>query len=452
MSTCKVFVPCGALGTGVSKEEVEWGLALKPDIISTDAGSTDSGPYYLGTGKGKYAREAVKEDMRWLMLGAKRLSIPITVGSCGTCGSDFGVDYMAEICTEICAEESLQFKIAKIYTGQGPEKMQEMYQQGRIRPLEAAPEVSLDTFGECTNIVAVAGAEPFMEALESGADIVLCGRASDTAVIAALPIMRGCNIAAAWHGAKIAECGALCTTNATSGGVFLTFDETGVIVEPTDPDNTCTVYSVSAHMIYENANPIRLVEPSGVIDTTTSLYEQLDGRRVHVSGTSFTPASQYTMKLEGASLAGYQTISIVGIRDKRVMNDPEKWINQMTQYVSNKIKKINIQGEYSYSIKPYGWNAVSVENIEIGSYIPRELGVILVVTAETQELATKVAKVFNPYLLHFPVELDEMLPSYAFPFSPSEIERGPIYEFRLNHVVELNAPLELVRFEYRDIG
>ena len=451
MNSCKVFIPCGALGSGITREEAEWGFALKPDIISVDAGSTDSGPYYLGKDKCKYAREAVKEDMRILMRGAKKRSVPITIGSCGTCGTDHGVDFMAEICVEICREEQLSFRIAKVYMNQSAESLRKAFLDGKIKQLEAAPAIDENTFSECSHIVGVAGAEPFMEALKSGAEIVLCGRASDTAVISALPIMRGCDVAGAWHGAKIAECGALCTTKATSGGVFITFDENGFTIEPTDPENTCTVYTVSAHMAYENADPVCLTEPSGKIDTGTSVYSQLDDRRVRVAQTTFHPAKQYTMKLEGASLAGYQTISIVGIRDRRVMQNPMAWIGQMSAYVDQKLKKLNLPQEYAYDMKPYGWNAVSGITIEPGTFVPQEIGLILTVTASTQELATKVAKVYNPYLLHFPVKMDEQLPSYAFPFSPAEIERGPIYEFRLYHVLELDRPLEAVKMVFETI-
>ena len=37
------------------------------------------------------------------------------------------------------------------------------------------------------------------------------------------------------------------------------------------------------------------------------------------------------------------------------------------------------------------------------------------------------------------------MPSYAFPFSPAEIERGQVFEFKLNHVVSVDDPAELVR-------
>ena len=69
MNTCRVFVPYGALGTGIAEESFDAGVRMKPDVIACDAGSTDSGPYYLGTGEGKYARDSVKEDLRRMVKG-----------------------------------------------------------------------------------------------------------------------------------------------------------------------------------------------------------------------------------------------------------------------------------------------------------------------------------------------------------------------------------------------
>jgi hypothetical protein len=51
-----------------------------------------------------------------------------------------------------------------------------------------------------------------------------------------------------------------------------------------------------------------------------------------------------------------------------------------------------------------------------------------------------------------PLNREQPLPSYAFPFSPAEIERGAVHEFLLNHVVQVNDPLELVRTEFVDAG
>jgi hypothetical protein len=51
-----------------------------------------------------------------------------------------------------------------------------------------------------------------------------------------------------------------------------------------------------------------------------------------------------------------------------------------------------------------------------------------------------------------PLDIDTELPSYAFPFSPSEIERGQVFEFKLNHVVYVDEPGELVRTVFANAG
>ena len=83
---------------------------------------------------------------------------------------------------------------------------------------------------------------------------------------------------------------------------------------------------------------------------------------------------------------------------------------------------------------------------------PPEVGVLFVATAATQEMATQIAKACNPYFFHFPIDFDIELPSYGFAFSPADIERGRVYEFKLNHVVELDDPMELVRTEWIDLA
>ena len=77
-------------------------------------------------------------------------------------------------------------------------------------PLSPAPEITAEGIAAMSNIVALAGAEQVQAALATGAEIVICGRTTDTAIISALPLLRGDDPGGAWHGAKIAECGALC--------------------------------------------------------------------------------------------------------------------------------------------------------------------------------------------------------------------------------------------------
>jgi hypothetical protein len=77
---------------------------------------------------------------------------------------------------------------------------------------------------------------------------------------------------------------------------------------------------------------------------------------------------------------------------------------------------------------------------------------LFVVTAPSQDLADQMAKACNPYFFHFPLHSDGELPSYAFPFTPAEMPRGPVYEFLLNHVVHTADGLELTRTEWVDLS
>jgi hypothetical protein len=458
MKICKVLMPIGSLGGGINQEAFDNGIAMGPDVIAVDAGSTDSGPAYLANGMCKYGRRMLKNDLKICLVGAKKAGIPLFVGSCGTCGTDNMVDEAAEIAAEICREEGFHAKIAKVYSQQKAETLKQKWDEGKIHALEGAPEITRETFDSCSNIVAVMGAEPFIEAFKNGADVVLCGRATDTAIIAALPLLKGCGQAAAWHGGKTVECGAQCADNEDGLGVFLTVDEEGFLVTPLLPNTHCTPYTVSAHLLYENSDPFRLTEPSGAMLTQDAVYTQKDAQSTYVSGSKFEHAAQYTMKLEGAACAGYQNISLVGIANRKVMADPEKWIRNISAHVEKYLKKLEIPHEdYSFNFKAYGYNAVIEGPPPAGTPPPREIGMLLTVTAKTQEQATQVAKVFNPFLLHFPADYDadtgahEQLPSFAFPFSPVDCPRGATYEFKLYHVVDVDDPLELVRIQYEEV-
>lgn len=67
------------------------------------------------------------------------------------------------------------------------------------------------------------------------------------------------------------------------------------------------------------------------------------------------------------------------------------------------------------------------------------------VRASDQAMATAIAKIANPYLLHLPLDGMDHLPSFAFATSPAEVERGASYEFVLNHTIDVTSPDALFR-------
>lgn len=451
--TIKIIVPCGSLGAGVRPEEVEYGIAQGAHAIASDAGSTDSGAAYLALGISKNNREAVKRDLTILMLAQAKAKIPIMIGSCGQAGGDAGLNWTRDIALEIAHEHNLTPKIALLYSEQDKATLRAKNAEGKIKPLPPLGALDDATIDSCAHIVAAMGPEPYIAALQAGADIVLGGRTTDTAVLSCYALMKGAHTAASWHAAKVAECGAQCSVYPTRGsGVLISIDAEGFNVEPLSPDNRCDPHSVSAHMLYENANPFLLTEPGGVLDVTNSIYTALDSRTVRVTG-SVWDKKPYTMKLEGAAAGRFQTIMLVGIQDPAILSRIDEFHDNMLAALNQRVRSAigETAGDFHISLRLYGWNAVSGDKPAPGAPPPREVGILFVATAATQAMATQIAKACNPYFFHFPINLEKEIPSHGFAFSPADIERGPVYEFKLNHVVEVTDPMELVRLDWIDL-
>ncbi|ALE82168.1 acyclic terpene utilization AtuA family protein [Pseudonocardia sp. HH130629-09] len=448
----RVLVPVGMLGAGFPPGTIERGIARGADAIAIDGGSTDSGPFYLGAAQAKSARAAVRRDLRAVLGPAARAGIPVIVGSCGTSGTDAGVDWVASVVAEIIAEDGIRGRrVAKIYSEIRPAHLHARLAAGDVVPLEPAAPLTPDVLDSCAHVVGLMGHEPIAEALQADANIILAGRATDCALIAALPLLRGKPFGPTWHASKIAECGNLCTTGSVLGGVLVHIGDDGFVVEPTAEDDRATPYTVSAHMLYENVDPYRLREPAGTLVTTNATYTALDDRRVLVRGSEFEFAEDYTVKLEGSAAAGAQTVSIVGIREPAVLARLDDWLKSLMTYLNDRIPDtLGVEpGHYDIDVRPYGANAV-LGDADPDPGPPREVGVVFCATAADQDTATTIAKFANPFLLHHALPGTDSVPSWSFMSSPAEMERGPLYSFVLQHVVRVDSPRELVRTEIKD--
>ena len=449
----KVLIPSGALGLGYDRAALARGIACKPDIIAIDGGSTDSGPHYLGAGTSKYSRQSIKSEWQELLSARAAAQVPLVIGTAGTCGADKAVDWLLDITKEIVSENSTSLKVAILKSGQDPEVLTALFNAGRIKQLEPATNLSAELLASCTNIVALAGAEQIQAALATGADVVIAGRTTDTAIISALPLARGCHAGSVWHGAKIGECGALATTNPNSGTIMIEFDPEGCTVTPMGETARATPHTISAHMLYENADPHTLYEPGGYLDVSGANYTAVDDSRVRITGSKWVPSQQYTVKLEGARVAGYQTISLALVRDSRYVAHAREWCADIVQRCSSKVhERIGLaETDFTIEMRLIGLDATlgALEtNVTHGS----ELGVLAIVTAQSQASAREIAKLLNPYLLHHPLTEHEEMPTFAFPFSPPEMDRGEVYEFCLNHVLELDDPMAAFRLSTLELS
>jgi hypothetical protein len=428
------------LGLGYDALALARGVALKPDLIAIDGGSTDSGPSYLGRGVSKYTRESTKSEWAGLVRAAHQAGCPLVIGTAGTCGTDSMVDWLLEITHEILAEDGRTAKIATLKCEQTPAEIAST----TITPLSGAPDITAETIRTCTHIVALAGAEHIQAALATGAEIIIAGRTTDTAIIAALPLANGDHAGGAWHGAKIGECGALCATNPQSGVISIDFDADGFTVTPLADGAHATPHTVSAHMLYENSDPFILYEPGGHLDVTDATYTALSDRAVRVTGSIWHPSEDYTVKLEGSRIAGYQTVSIVTIRDAHYVANVQAWCDDILAKHAAKVADRMGDTPFTCELRIIGQDS-TLGALETRRADLTEVGVMAIVTAATQETANTVAKLLNPYLLHHPLTQEEEQPTFAFPFSPAEIDRGAAYTFALHHTLSLAHPMDAFR-------
>ena len=452
MKEIRILSATGILGSGFREATLQRAMTLKPDFIGADSGSTDPGPYYLGSGETLFSDSAYKRDLRLMLLAGRAAKVPVIVGSACTAGTDAQVDRLVGIAREIAREEKLTFKLAAIRCEQDKAYLKRKLREGKVTPLANAPVFDEDVIDRSTHIVGMAGIEPFVEALENGADVVIAGRSSDTSIFSAMPMMRGLNPATVWHAAKILECGAACVVERKYPDcMFATIRDDHFIVDPPNPDYRCDPASIASHNLYENSTPYELVEPSGVLNTVAAKYEAISDRAVKVSGSTFKHAQRYTIKLEGAELAGYQSIIIGSVRDPIIVRQLDSWLAGLLTAARDRVAAVygaGIEKKYKLDVRVFGKNA-TMGVLEPETSVGHEVGLLFQVTADTQELATSIVKSVSHIAVHYPVpEWTGLITSIAYPYSPAEIARGASYRFNVNHVVEPATPLEMFRIEY----
>ena len=455
MKEIRLLSATGMLGSGFREETLKRAMALKPDMIGADSGSTDPGPHYLGASDVQFSDSACKRDLRLMLNAARAARIPAIVGSACTAGNDEQLARLTDIARAIAREDKLKFKLAIIHSEQDKGYLKTKLREGRIKALANAPDISAAVIDRSAHIVGMCGTEPYIEALKSGAEVIIAGRSSDTSIFAALPVMRGFNPATVWHAAKILECGAACVVfRKYPDCMFATVSDESFTVEPPNPEYRCDPASIASHNLYENSTPYELVEPSGVLNTFAAKYEAVSDRAVKVSGSTFKRAERYTVKLEGAELAGYQSIILGSVRDPIILRQLDSWLAGMNKAITDRILAVfgpDIAKKYQYEVRVFGKNA-TMGPLESETSVGHEVGLLFQVTAETQELATALMKSVGHMAVHYPVpEWTGLITSIAFPYSPAEIARGPTYRFNLNHVVEPASPLEMFPIEYENV-
>jgi hypothetical protein len=450
----KVLAASGQLGYGIPEEAFRRGVAAGPDVIGADLGSIDPGPYCLGSGESVVTGEALKRDLRMVLEAARDTGAPLLMGSAGTAGRRSQLDHVVSVVETIARERGLRFRLATIAADIPAEVVRRHLRAGEIAPCGTVPALTEDELDRATGIVAQMGVEPFQRAIGMGADVIIAGRSCDTSMFGAVPLMKGHDKGLTMHMAKLIECASACADPGGRDASMGTIGEGGFIVESMHPKQRCTPVSVAAHALYEQSNPFQLEEPGGIIDLTHSRYEQIDERRVRVTGSVWRPTARYHVKLEGARHTGHRCIAMGGIRDPRMIAATDHVAEETRAIVARTFAGSIEPQDYHVTFRIYGKDAV------LGAIEPtpsmagaHEIFVLIDVVGRTEAIAKSVCGVAKQFFLHlrYPGILCTS-GNIAHPFSPDVMSAGPVYEFNLYHLMPVDDPCALFPIEMRDIG
>lgn len=442
--------PTAILGYGFPAASFERGLSFHPDAIAVDAGSTDPGPYYLGSGQSFVPRGSVKRDLVFLLRSARQLRIPLLIGTAGGSGARPHLEWCREIILEVAREESLSFRMAVIPADVPRPLLLQELAAGRVAPLGPAPPLTPELVHQSTHLVAQMGVEPLIEALDGGAGVILAGRCYDPAVFAALPIRRGYPAGLALHLGKILECAAIAALPGSGSDCMIgILEQDRFLVEPANESRKATGTSVAAHTLYEKSDPYRLPGPGGSLDLGQTAFTRVSDRRVAVRGSSFRPADPYTVKVEGARQIGYRVVSLAGARDPAFIRQ----LDSILQGVEERTRDNFSQEQSSYQLLFYVYGRDGVMGArEPHPQAGREVGILMEAIADTQELAEAVLGFARSTMLHFgfPGRM-ATAGNLAFPYSPSDFQVGPAYVFSANHLLTLSDPKQIFPVAFEEV-
>ena len=449
--TIRLLGASGQLGYGIPTAAFEAGLARDPHLIGCDMGSIDIGPTYLGSGQLATAPAATRRDLRKVLLAARRLDIPLVIGSAGSAGAKPHLDQTLAMLRDIALEEKLSFRMGVLAADIPRDVLNRAVRAGEVSPIHGMPDLTTEEVDAASNIVGQMGIGEFQRALEADIDVLVAGRACDTAIFAALPAMLGFPTGLCVHMAKIIECASLCCMPGGRDSILATLDDTGFELESMAPQRAATPVSVAAHSLYEQNDPFTVHEPEGRLDLSAAQYTAIDGRRTRVTGAMWHAASQLTVKIEGARRIGERAVLLAGAADPHFIAGHREILSDLSALVDELVCEDTAK-DYTLNFRVYGVDGVR-QFVPPGEALPGEVFVMGECIAPTAARAAEVVRTAKQYLMHFGYAGRlSTAGNLAFPFTPPEVSAGEAYRFNAYHLMRVKELAPLFPLHVETVG
>lgn len=449
----KFLCPNGHLGFAPTKEGSFYlGVKEKPDFILCDSGSDDIGPVPLGADISTSLKVTQTHDLELMLVEARKMGVPMIIGSAGDTGTNSRVDMYVEIIRELAKKHNIpKFKLGYFYSEVDKDYLRNKLDKGEaIEGLDGRSDLTKDELEKTDRIVAVAGVHPYLKLMEQGVDVIIGGRSSDCVVFAAPAIYNGFSESDSYYLGKVLECASFCAEPyAGKESVMGTISENDVKVKAMHPDQRCTVASVAGHAMYERTNPFYEYVAGGMLDMTNCKYEQYDEKTCRITGQKFMPIEgKVKVKLEGSGKLGERFIGIAGIRDPYSIKN----IDKVIEWARSQVRERFGDSGYELNYRIYGKNGVMGDLEPVKEIKSHELGIIVEGVASTVEMAQEVTMIGTRQLFYARLpEVKGTAGSAAFVVD-EVLHATPAYEWTMDHVVTVDDPMELFKINVIEIG
>lgn len=441
--TLRIVCPNGHLGFApIRTASFETGLDSEPDLICADSGSCDIGPGPLGADTSTSPLAWQTHDLEHMLLGARRLGVPMIIGSAGDTGTNSRVDLFVRIIQDLARKHDLPtFRIGWFHSEVPASLIAERMAAGEtVEGLDGRAPLDAGTLAATDRIVAVAGVHPYLALLDAGADVIIGGRSSDCAIFAAPAIRAGFPEALAYYYGKVLECASFCAE--PYGGKESVLGEItmqDVKVTALLPEQRCTIASVAGHAMYERTNPFTEHVLGGHLDMTDCVYEQYDERTCRVTGPRFVPADTLRVKLEGAGRIGARFVGMVGVRDPYTIAN----IDAVIGWARNQVRARFGETGYELHYNVYGRDGVMGELEPLRARPGHELCIVVQGIAPDRAIAEEVCMTGLRQMFYARLpNVKGTAGGVAFAFD-EVMEASPAYRWTLNHTMRVNHPMEL---------
>jgi hypothetical protein len=450
MRTARIICPNGHLGFAPLKpESFALGVAEGPDFIAADSGSDDIGPGPLGSDTCTSPLEWQTHDLEAMLLAARARGVPMIIGSAGDTGTNSRVDLFAGIIEHLAREHRLSpFRLGTFYSEVDRGWLRGKIRAGAVEGLEGRGPLTEIELDATARIVGMAGVHPFRALLEQGADVIIGGRSSDSALFAAAALHRGHPEGLSYYLGKVLECASFCAE--PYGGKETVLGEIvdgGVQVTAMHPGQRCTVASVAGHAMYERSNPNHEFVAGGMLDMSQCHYEQIAEKTTRVTGPRFVPCSPVRVKLEGSAKVGERFVGMAAVRDPYTIANIDTVIGWARAQVREKFGDAGYELHYTV----YGRDGVMgpLEPVKTPAH---ELCLVVQGIAPTRAMAEEVCMIGTRQMFYARLPdvkgtagsvafvLDEVLPA------------SPAYRWSINHTVAVDDPMELFPIRIREVG